>query len=193
MSNFSKSLSIAVSLSLFALQASAYPYFPNNSGHQHFQTYDNLQPPPGFEPNPNGNGNNDGQSNGGNPIKLTSVQRVIDALKQGHTVSVESDLSQCLPQGKSPASQLQDGRTISSYTVGNDGIFRFSGTRLYAPKDETGTPMEILYQYQADPTQTPNTIRYFSQSFNLPSFSEGGLRVSYDCQIGQGVNFYQMP
>ena len=174
-----------------ALQASATPYFPDHGSRTHFHQYNNLPPPPGFEPNPNVNGNNGGQSNPGSPIKLTSVQSVIDALKSGHTVSVESNLGQCLPQGNSPASQLQDGRTISSYTVGNDGIFRFSGTRLYAPKDETGVPMEILYQYQADPNQTQNTIRYFSQSFNLPSFSEGGERVSYDCPIGQGVNFYQ--
>ena len=193
MSNFSKSLSIAISLSLMALQASAYPSFSDHGGSQHFRLNNDLPPPPGFEPNPNSNGNNGGQSNGSNPIQLSNVQSVINALNLGHSVSVQSNLSKCLPQGNSPVSQLQDGRTISSYTIGNDGVFRFSGTRLYAPKDETGTPMEILYQYQANPTETPNTIRYFSQSFNLPSFSEGGERVSYDCQIGQGVTFYQMP
>ena len=186
-----KSLSISISLSLMALQASAFPIFPDHGGRQHFQLNDTLPPPPGFEPNPNNDGNNGGQSNQSRPIKLSDVQSVINALKSGHTVSVESNLGQCLPHGKSPASQVQDGRIISSYTVGNDGIFRFSGTRLYAPKDESGAPMEILYQYQADPSQTQNTIRYFSQSFNLPSFKEGGERVSYDCQIGQGVNFYQ--
>ena len=172
-----KSLSIAMSLSLMALQASASHFFPDHGGGPHFQFNDTLTPPPGFEPNPNNNGNNGGQSNQSGSIKLTDVQSVINALKSGHTVSVESDLGQCLPQGKSPASQVQEGRIISSYTVGNDGIFRFSGTRLYAPKDESGAPMEILYQYQADPTQTQNTIRYFSQSFNLPSFQEGGERA----------------
>ena len=155
-----------------------------------FNNFPGFRPPPDFFP-PNPGNNGSGLPDANTPIQLDSIQSVIDSLRKGHSVSVESDLSQCTPNSNSPVSTVQDGRTITSYTVGDDGVFRFSGTRLYAPKDENGTPMEILYQYQANPSKSTDTIRYYSQSFDLPSFHVGGDRVSYDCQIGQGVIFYQ--
>ncbi|WP_338719982.1 VirK family protein [Herbaspirillum sp. DW155] len=117
---------------------------------------------------------------------LSSQAEIVQALDQGETVRLSLDLSHCRPDGvTNRTGKAKGGLTIAAYLV-MDGVLSFSDSHPTVGKN--GEPLWQFLRYQVKPDQS---VTFTADMFQLPGYTRLGERISYQCNINEGIRFFR--
>ncbi|QJQ01192.1 hypothetical protein RB25_07270 [Herbaspirillum rubrisubalbicans] len=117
---------------------------------------------------------------------LASQAEIEQALDQGATVTVSLDLSRCQSDStKKPTGKAKGGLTIGAYLI-MGGMLSFSDSHPTVGKN--GEPLWQFLRYQVKADQT---VTFTADMFQLPGYTRLGERISYQCNINEGIRFFR--
>ncbi|NQE46966.1 VirK family protein [Herbaspirillum rubrisubalbicans] len=117
---------------------------------------------------------------------LSSQAEIERALEEGATVTLSLDLSRCRADGTTSRSgKAKGGLTIGAYLI-MDGLLSFSDSHPTVGKN--GEPLWQFLRYQVKADQT---VTFTADMFQLPGYTRLGERISYQCNINEGIRFFR--